>query len=470
MKDRLPFRIFQCILLIALVRHLAVACFVHPFADDFSYAVAGMRTDLGERLLQEYTSWNGRYFSNILLLRGPLVLGIEQGLWLYRAIAVALILFTWSAAYRFVRVLLPIATREICATVSLLFVLLFLHVMPNSSEGFYWYTGAMTYQLPNALSLFLLANWVRFLRTPDRALSWKWFAAQILLATVIAGCNEVHMAFLVLGHGALLVHCWFTQRRIPKPVVVLLIVSALCALVVAVAPGNATRAAHFAMRHDLLRTIGHGAAQTGRFGGLALISFPVIILTLNIPSIRREAIAHGVLAPFKKPLNKWIALALPFCCLLVAMVVTYWPTGLLGQHRTVNMGLFYFVIAWFFAALVWDQTFFQPRKTYSEGMLNWPWALVMISAAFLVGGRGADLTWELGDGTLARYDRAMLARYETIGNAPDGEVVLPPVQWPTSVKVLPLDTSATHWMNQSLADYFERPGLRLIEPTPPRQE
>ena len=44
---------FIVLLVIALARYLAVACFVHPFADDFSYAVAGMRNELLPRLLDE---------------------------------------------------------------------------------------------------------------------------------------------------------------------------------------------------------------------------------------------------------------------------------------------------------------------------------------------------------------------------------------------------------------------------------
>ncbi len=472
MKDRLPIRIAQCLFLLALVRHLAVAFFVHPYADDFSYAVAGMRSDLGARLIQEYTSWNGRYFSNILLLRSPLTMGLEEGLWLYRAVAAALILFTWFAAYRFVRVLLPAAKRELAATISLIFLLLFFHVMPNTSEGFYWYTGAMTYQLPNALSLLLLANWVRYLRSPQDVLGWSWYAAQVLLVVVIAGCNEVHMAFLVLAHAGLLVHGWLNERRLARPVLVMLAVSVLCAIVVAAAPGNATRGAHFAMKHDLLRTLGYSAVQTGRFGGLALISFPVMILALNIPNIRREALAKGILQPFHFPLNKWLALALPFACVFVAMVVTYWPTGLLGQHRTVNMGLFYFVLAWFFALVIWDQVFLQPRNvgTSEAGAFRWTWSLVIVAAMPLFTGRGSHLTGELFDGTLARYDRAMHARYDAIRESPDDELVLPAVPWPTSLTVLPLDTASGHWINLSMADYFERPGLRLIEPAPVPQE
>ena len=49
---------FVALLLVALARYVAVAFFVHPFADDFSYAVAGMHNDLFKRLADEYQFWN----------------------------------------------------------------------------------------------------------------------------------------------------------------------------------------------------------------------------------------------------------------------------------------------------------------------------------------------------------------------------------------------------------------------------
>jgi len=473
MKERHVLRLVQLILLLALARYFWLACYVHPYADDFSYAVAGMRSALGTRLVHEYTSWNGRYFSNILLLRGPLTLGLDQGLWLYRIAAIGLVLFTWLAAHRAVRALLPLATRALCATVALLFVLLFLHVMPDVSEGFYWYTGAMTYQLPNALSLLLVANWVRALRTPDRPPSIGWYIVQVALIVMIAGCNEVHMAFLVLAALASLLFVRKHHPALLRPASRLLVVSLLCAVVVVMAPGNSTRGAHFPLRHDVLRTLGYSVAQTARFAGNALVSLPVLLLSFTFIRIRREAIRRGIMGQFHAPIDKWVALALPFAFLFVAMVVTYWPTGLLGQHRTVNMALFYFIPGWFFALAVWDQTFFAPRGRMSEGgfVSSWYWAVFFVCMCFILHGRDLELSGELCDGTMVHYDEAMDERYRVIAQAAsDGstaDIVLPAVQWPSCLDILPLDPSPDHWMNRSMADYFGNAQLNIIAPPPP---
>ncbi|MBL7938753.1 MAG: hypothetical protein JNL43_05285 [Flavobacteriales bacterium] len=471
MKERHVLRLVQAILLLALARYLWVAWYVHPYADDFSYAVAGMRSALGERLVQEYNSWNGRYFSNILLLRGPLTLGLSEGLSLYRLAATALILFSSFAAYRAVRALLPNAGRELCATVALVFVLLFLHVMPDPSEGVYWYTGAMTYQLPNALSLLLAASWVRSLRSP--APPSMECVIQGGLVVLIAGCNEVHMAFMVLGTAGALLYVRKHHPAMVRPTSILFGVALVCAVVVIAAPGNGTRGSHFPLRHDVLRTLGYGMAQTGRFAGKTLISLPVALLSFAFFGMRREAVRRGIIRPFDAPLDKWVALAIPFACLSVAMVVTYWPTGLLGQYRTVNMALFYFLPGWFFALAVWDQVFFAPRGKMGEGeyAIGRHWTLLVVSVCFIVQGRGMDLTWELCDGTWARYGEAMDERYRMIGQAvregAASDLVLPVVQGPTSLNILPLDTSPDHWTNRSMADYFGNAQLNIIAPIPP---
>lgn len=468
MKARLPLRIAQLVLLVAMLRHLWLALYIHPYADDFSYAVVGMTTLLGERLVQEYTSWNGRYFSNILVLRSPLVLGMGQGLWLYRAAAIVLILFTWYAAFHFLRALLPKLPRGSAATGALAFVLLYLHAMPDASEGFYWYTGAVTYQLANVLSLFLAANWVQRLRDPADP-SPAWYAAQCLLIVAIAGSNEVHMAFLVLGHAALVLWKWREARQWYRPAIVLFFMAISCGIVVAVAPGNNTREALFPLRHDVWRTLFHGVAQTGRF---SLVWIALLVLpSLFFIAFLRKGIMHGVIAPFRRPLNKWMVLVIPFACVFVSMVVTYWPTGLLGQHRTVNMALFYFIPAWLFALAVWDQEVFRKRKWVFDQVrpVYFRWAFVLVCTTFIWKGRDGLVTDDLISGSMARYDEGMQWRYRTLAfSAGSAEVVgLSVVELPRSLAILPLDTSEAHWMNRSYAGYFGVAGVRISSAKPP---
>ncbi len=470
MNASLPYRLALGILVLAVLRHLVLALYIHPYADDFSYAVAGMETPLGERLVQEYTSWNGRYFSNILVLRSPLVLGIATGLWLYRLAAILLIVLTWYAAFHFLRVLLPKVARSITATGALAFLLLQLHAMPDASEGFYWYTGAVTYQLANVLSLFLAGNWVVLSRSSEQP-SLLWYVVQSVLIIAIAGSNEVHMAFLVLGHAAFMLWKWNQEGRWCRPTLVLFSLTVVCASIVAVAPGNATREALFPLRHDAWRTLTYSVAQTGRFTLLwiAVLALPSIFFIAFL----RKGIEQGMIRPFARPLNKWLVLLMPFALVFVSMVVTYWPTGLLGQYRTLNMAQFYFIPAWFFALAAWDQAVFRKRSWFLEhpNPALVQWAFVLLCTTFLWKGRDGRVTDDLLSGRMARYDEGMMARYSAVSLSSfptsDRHFDFAPVEQPTSLVILSLDTSAAHWMNQSYAKYFGVAGVRVNSATPP---
>lgn len=470
MNASLPYRIALGILVLAILRHLALALYIHPYADDFSYAVAGMETPLGERLVQEYSSWNGRYFSNILVLRSPLALGMAQGLWLYRIAAILLMVLTWYAAFHFLRVLLPKVARSITATGALAFLLLQLHAMPDASEGFYWYTGAVTYQLANVLSLILTANWLVRSRSSEQP-SLLWYVMQSVLVIAIAGSNEVHMAFLVLGHAAYMLWKWNQEGRWSRPALVLFSLTAVCAIIVAVAPGNATREALFPLRHDAWRTLTYSVAQTGRFTLLwiAVLALPSFFFIAFL----RKGIERGMIRPFARPLNKWLVLLMPFALVFVSMVVTYWPTGLLGQYRTLNMAQFYFIPTWFFALAVWDQAVFRKGQWFfahpSPALVQW--AFVLLCTTFLWKGRDGRVTDDLLSGRMARYDVGMMARYSAVSLSSfptsDRHFDFAPVEQPTSLVILSLDTSAGHWMNQSYAKYFGVAGVRVNPTTPP---
>ncbi|HQW06218.1 MAG: hypothetical protein IPL64_17135 [Flavobacteriales bacterium] len=455
------------VLLVGITRHLLLGCFVHPFADDFSYAVAGMRTELIPRLFQEYSSWNGRYFSNILVLRGPLVLGLKQGLVLYRCIAMASILFTCYAAHRFV---LRSFTNSLTAgtrwAMALLFVLLVLHTMPDVNEGFYWYTGAMTYQLPNALSLLVFGNWIAFFQR-DRPTSVGWVIGQCALIVIIAGCNELHMAIMVLVHAALLVHDRIRSKKLDPVLAGLLAVAVVCAVVVFLAPGNGTRSALFPHRHELLRTFAYGVAQSARFTSKWLFLSPILLFSLALAIYRRSRPSDRAFFLLLQRVNKWWALALPFMIVLVAMVVTYWPTGTLGQYRTVNVACFYFIPAWCFAMLVWDVQVFEPKGwvfSHPDRHLINGLFVVLCGCTFLFFGRDGLVTDDLLSRRVGRYDRGTHEWYHLItGSVQSGAetLELPFVVIPKSLHILPLDSSPDHWMNRSLADYFGNAALDI---------
>lgn len=451
---------FFVLLMIALARYVAVAFFVHPFADDFSYAVAGMRTELLPRLLDEYRFWNGRWFSNILVLRGPLVLGMEHGLLLYRMVPIALLALTWGGAFALIRAISPALERTKALIGASLFLVLYLHLMPDLSEGIYWYTGSVSYQLPGALMLFLFARWIRVLcaeeRVPARAV-----VINAVLAAVIAGCSEVHMVFMLLLHVAVIVLRWRANGRTDRPVATVLAVVLIAATVMILAPGNAGRGGQFPHKHEILRTLGWGALQTGRFLATWILSPALLIVSILFLSISGWLHERSPLLARAFGLRPWILIIVLVVPVFTAMALPYWGTGLLGQHRTVNATLLLFLPLWFVLLTAVDQHWLRPNGR-ARVLMNArfrPFAVVLLAVVVFATGSGGRVSGDLLSGRLKEFDAALSQRYQLIEGAKQqasNEVVLPKlVAIPRSLHYIDASHDPRQWINRSIAYYFE---------------
>lgn len=450
------------LVLLALARHMLLALYVHPFADDFSYAAAGMHTELLERLGREYRLWNGRYFSNILVLRGPLILGWSAGLFLYRAVPMLLIALTWAGAYHVIRAIAPGLERQRALIGALFFVLLYLNAMPDASEGIYWYTGAVSYQLPNALALFVGAHWIRGWR---RGTGPWWQLVLVSIAViVISGSTELHMALMLTGHAVLLIFRRRSTGTWDKGMCWVLAVAVGCAVVVGAAPGNAVRAAHFPQRHMMIGTAWESTLQTGRFIGRWIIGTALVPTSMLFifwhRAVRRPA--PSVLHVLDR---RWVLLP-PVLVVFISMVLPTWSTGMLGQYRTVNAALFFFLPFWFLAVAVWDVQVLSVRSPWVLTRPRPALVLVAVGLMCFALGRDADVTTDLLTGRSKRYFGAMKERYLRIQDAVahgDTEVHLDPIaDPPRSLSILPLSADPSHWMNRSVARYFGDEDLRIV--------
>lgn len=470
MSSRAFQRLLMTLLLLALARHVWLAGYVHPYADDLSYATVGMRYGLLERLALEYTHWNGRYFSNILVLRGPMVLGFERGLFWYRLVPLALMSLTWFGTYRLISALFRGMLSNGNARIgALIFLLIYLNAMPDASEGFYWYTGAVSYQLPGALLLILAAEWINYLRDPDEPMPFVRALFMVLLVVVIAGCNELHMATLVLGHAALLLVQRLRTGRWNRTVMLLFLLSVICGLAVALAPGNSVRGDNFPTKHDPVITGIWSIMQSGRF--IAIWIFTTVLLPFSVVFIgwlRRVDDGAGS-RPTRFAMNKWLAVALPILVVLLAMVLPYWSTGLLGQYRTVNAALLLFLPLWFVALAVWDTQVFRKRWPLQLDLRGTHAALLLVTLLFFVWGRDMSVSMDLLTGSAAQYDREMNDHYARIERAVENrnaELVLPSVTQPRSLVITQPGADPDQWMNRSLAEYFGNRDLDLrVEPS-----
>ncbi len=466
MGTRRPDILLLLLLVLLLARHAWLATYVNPYADDLNYAVVGQREGLMTQLGVEYRSWNGRWASNVAVLRGPLTWGEAGDLFWYRLMPVVFILLTALAAFVLLRTLFRDALDRLrTAIVALSFTAFYLHLMPHLGQGIFWYTGAVTYQLANVLMLFHMATVIVLLRpgAPRPGLILM-SALSLLLAS---GFNEVAMVLLVVFHAVLLFIRWKSGAGVPVLSVAWLLIALGGAFVMATAPGNAVRADHFPARHDPFLTLAWSTLQTGRFGVIWIFA-PAMLVTvlLALPWCRRLVERSEEFAALVA-MHPHLWLAITFGMVFVVMVLPYWSTGLLGQHRTVNVALFFFIPLWFVTVASIDRAFSRGRAwtvPFAGPRARWI-PLALLVAMLFYTGNDRRVSHDLIMGVAVRHDARMQERYSTVRTAMEEgrrEVVVPAMlEVPASLGPLDAGPEPTHWINRSLAAWLGDEEFRI---------
>ncbi|MDX9750708.1 MAG: DUF6056 family protein [Flavobacteriales bacterium] len=443
-----------------LARQAWLAMYVHPYADDFNYAAVGMQHDLLPRLAVEREVWNGRWASNPLMLRGPMVLGPGRGLPLYRTVPVLLVLASIAALMVLLRRVVRASRRDLAWWAAGAMVL-YLHLMPDLGQGIHWYTGAVTYQLGAVLLLVHGAAVIDVHRNGPRV---PTLLVAVVALLVAGGFNEVNAVLLVALHAALCLWPPRGSRAVPHVRWALLLIALGGLWYVAAAPGNAVRGAGFPARHDPFLTLAWSTAQTGRFLLRWAFDPAVLLATLLMLHVLRRR--PGPVPPL--PYGRWPLTAALVAMVWVVMVLPYWSTGLLGQHRTVNVACFLFLPLWAAVVIAWDREVFRPRGWRLPGMAarHRPLAGALLVLCLLLTGNDARVNADLFSGRAARYDRQMMERYDRVYAAVRNgaqEVAVPPLHDPPrSLAPLDLRTDPHHWINAGMAAWAGDPALRIV--------
>lgn len=329
---RRPYYILLAAAIAVVLCYFLLCPYVTPAADDYCRANATRDHGWAAAWLANYNGWDGRYFASLFLYLVP-ALGDLRTLypWL-PGLLLAASLLTYCCLWS---VLLE---NRLLAVSGLLPGLLLLAVqltrMPTPMEGFYWFSGAWSYQTGHLLALLALALlWYQ----PEKIGAQGVSGAAALLAVFAAvGCNESVLCVLlgVLLPGAALAWYWRSPRRIWW--VLALGVWTQGAVLVLLAPGNAVRSAAVNEPHNVAAAVvraWHGASYaTGRLW-LPDLLWPLLVL-LAWPACRRLAARWPRLAaPWLLPAG----LAYAGLFLVAALFPAYYVLGRSIPSRTGNV-------------------------------------------------------------------------------------------------------------------------------------
>lgn len=443
--------------LLALLPYFYVSIYTNPIADDFTYAFKGKSENFFAVLIDEYLNWNGRYTSNIFVLLNPIAFNSFIG---YKAAPVILILSLLFSLLFFIN---SITEKKIKGLqkwiITLVLLLLYLYQMPIISEGIYWYTGAVTYQLGSVFFLIYLSFLILFFQ---KRYIWNKRLIHLVILTLLnvitIGFNEIIM--IVMFILSVIIWLIFKLNKIKKhnDLTYVLICTLIFSSIVLFAPGNLVRESHFSINHQFFNSLFLSFAQTIRFSLEWISSLPLILISVLYYKVNKKLTAK--LFIFKKSfyLTPIISTSFLFILVFIGSFPAYWSTGILGQHRTMNVSYLLFLIMWFVnLTVIYNKLEFTKKIKYARII---SYVLIFISLIFTK--NGYYLIHDLKTQNCKEFNLQMEDRYTIIKNSTDTAYFESIKNKPKTLFVLDITNNPRNWQNQGYGIYFDKPNLQIM--------
>ncbi|MDO3693775.1 DUF6056 family protein [Wenyingzhuangia sp. chi5] len=313
---------------------IIISFFNNPSSDD--YCFASQVKELGFWAAQKatYNGWSGRYISTAIL---SLNIVNENNLIWYKLFPILLLMFLLIGIYFLVKNFFKIRSFVVNVEISILIFLLYLTQMPIISEGLYWWSGAITYQVANILTLFLLRSLVVLIR--NKSVCNVFLGS--LVGFIVAACNETSMILLNVLFVSVLIVRTYLNKKIDYQILVVFLAILISSAIVFVAPGNSVRGSFFPNQHrflfsSVLASL-DGFRYVLRWSGLTFLISIILYLKIS-KSVGLEFLRE------KLSFSSSISLMIVVAVLFSGFFIGFWTMGKPIPARSVNsVYLFYMV-------------------------------------------------------------------------------------------------------------------------------
>ncbi len=442
-------------LALGILPYLYLSFFAQPIADDFSFAIRYQKEGVLDSMYKAYINRTGRYVSNLLVLLNPISFGSFSA---YRFIPIVLILTTILSFKFLAKSLLLKKNNQNAWIFSLLFTHLLFALFPTLAQQIYWFTGGVIYHLGLLITAIYVGLLVNYLR--NKIVLNKWFHQSLLfvLLFALAGFTEVLtlVALLLLGsvvvvfYKAKLTHRLFMLKQ--------LIALMLFAVLLIFAPANEIRSDQYLNNHNLTYSLAYSLAQVVRFLGKWMLSPAMLVGSVLFVAFYERYFKDLFIVKQFDYLNKWFVLLLLLFVVFSCIFPAYWSTGMLGQHRTLNVALFFFIPLWFFNLAVWTSQN-KPHPNRFKFVFKYQQAIrVVFILSLLFYGNNSLVLKDLISGAAYSYSNQLNMRHKQLIDAKESKlntIVLKPIDSkPLSLYVLDISTNSSYWTNQCYNGYF----------------
>jgi hypothetical protein len=280
-----------------------------------------------------------------------------------------------------------------------------------------------------------------------------------MLLILSCGFSEGNSLLILFGNIFILI--WNKKQNHKFYDITILFLIGLMAIIISfMAPGNYARESAYHDNHHFFHSLFFTFLQTFRFFFDWISNLPFIlsmVLVLFFVAERKEK--FQVLAA----INEKVLILLIAVVFFFFIFPPYWSTGILGQHRTINVACFYFLILSFLFTATISFKFSEEIKKYSQVFKKFHVYFFITSFFCLATTRNGYTTiTDILHNDASNYDKEMQHREETLAKAENKEktILLKSLSTkPASLFVMDLSSDSAHWVNYFQAKYF---GVKAI--------
>lgn len=433
--------------ILTILPFLIVSIFNNPSADDFNYNCKSRDFGFWNAQLDYYNTWSGRYIATAILCFRPLV---SNSFFIYKLIPLLLFTSLYISIFYLVSLLFSRLKKNDILVCSFFVLITYLIQIPSVSQGFYWLSGSISYQLPNILSIILFYYLIKLLESN----SMRYLLISLFLAVLIIGSNETSMFIIDYLLVVIFIFKYIQQKKVNYSLLTVLIFAVIFSLIVIKAPGNALRAKEFENNHQIpitiVKTILLAILYSLKWLPIILISATIYYKHFNT-NVKNESIKIFDLNPM------YVFIIICFIP-LVGFLPGIWSMGYRPPPRTINVIYFYFLFGMIYLAFV---AFFKIKKIneiYSN-FSKWNSCLLLSIVAGFIGidNNIKTVYSDLISGSAYGYNIELKNRYRLIqDNKKDTCYVPKLINKPTTIFFEDITTEPDDWKNGSYSSYFKK--------------
>lgn len=453
------FAVIITFLVIAIIPYIFISFYCEPVADDFYYANRAQNNSAFNVLISDYMNWSGRYSASVTGTFNPIVFNSFTG---YKLIPILFIVLNILSFFGFIHCLsngkLKKSESIIC---SLLFTLLFLNNMPIISEGLYWYSGSITYFFGCILFVNVLTLLISFLNQ-KYMLKNKMIHLIILffMLFITMGYNEILIIAIMLFFSIMMLTVILKKLQHSRIILYLSIACIIFAAIVLLAPGNFARDDLFSGNYNLWNSLIMSFFQTVRFFFIWVSSLPLLLLSILYYPLNKKLSEQIPIFRQSFYLKPYISFLLLFVVIFIGTFPPYFATGILGQHRTMNVSYFLFLILWFINLTV----------IYNKNLilLNFNNKILVIIFYILIWGglmftkNSYHVFDDIRTEACFEYKTQMVERRQLMQSNQDTIYFNPILNPPKTLFILEITKNPNHWINQGYNTYFKKQDKKVI--------